>query len=111
MALCPDECTIPDHLASSVFRIFQESLTNVARHAGATRVAIRLSQTARLLTLEVSDDGVGIPPDRLEGTASLGLVGMRERALACGGEFTITGRPALGTTVLLRIPLGRGAAR
>src|ERR1044071_3667779 len=97
MALCPDECAIPEHLASSVFRIFQESLTNVARHAGARHVAIKLTQTLRWITLEVSDDGVGIPPERLEGTESLGLVGMRERALACGGEIRITGQPGLGT--------------
>ena len=106
--LCPDDCGIPDHLASSVFRIFQESLTNVARHARARRVTIRLSQTPKRLTLAVSDDGIGIPPERLEGTASLGLVGMRERALACGGELSITGRPNLGTTVLLTVPLARG---
>ena len=111
MHLCPDECKIPEHLASSVFRIFQESLTNVARHAGAKGVTIRLRQSAELLTLEVSDDGVGIPPDRLEGTASLGLVGIRERALACGGEVSITAQPNLGTTVLLKVPLGAGVAR
>jgi PAS domain S-box-containing protein len=105
MELCPDECTIPDDLGSSVFRILQESLTNVARHAQAKRVTIRLAQSAERLTLEVSDDGIGIPPERLEGTASLGLVGMRERALACGGEFSITGRPNHGTTVLLTVPL------
>jgi signal transduction histidine kinase len=64
-----------------------------------------------LLTLEVADDGIGIPPERLQGTASLGLVGMRERALACGGEFSITGQPNLGTTVLLTVPLAEVAAR
>lgn len=111
MDLCADECTIPDDLGSSVFRIFQESLTNVARHARAKRVTIRLIQTADRVTLEVSDDGIGIPPERLEGTASLGLVGMRERALACGGELSITGQPNQGTTVLLTVPLSAGVAR
>jgi signal transduction histidine kinase len=111
MHLCPDDCSVPDHLSSSVFRIFQESLTNVARHAGAKRVTIRLTQTRRWITLEVSDDGVGIPPERLEGTTSLGLVGMRERALACRGEIRITGHPGLGTTVLLKVPLRRRVAR
>jgi signal transduction histidine kinase len=74
----------------------------VARHARASRVLIRLALTREDLTLEVLDDGIGIPPDRMDGTASLGLVGMRERALACGGELCISGRPALGTRVLRR---------
>lgn len=96
---------IPEHMASSAFRILQESLTNVARHARASRVVIRLAVTQQELTLEITDDGIGIAPQRLDGTTSLGLVGMRERALACGGELCISGRPTLGTTVLLRIPL------
>src|SRR6185503_16601267 len=100
---------IPEHMASSAFRILQESLTNVARHARASRVVIRLTVTDDVLTLEIADDGVGIESLRLDGTASLGLVGMRERALACGGELCITGRPMMGTTVALRIPLGPGA--
>lgn len=105
MELCPDGPPIPDHLGSSAFRILQESLTNVARHSGATRVTIRLVQTPELLTLEVADNGVGIPPDRIAGTASLGLVGMRERAVACRGELRITGVPNAGTTVRLTVPL------
>ena len=104
MELSPDDACIPDELGSPVFRILQESLTNVARHAKASEVAIRLVQADDLLTLEVSDDGIGIPPERLQGTTSLGLVGMRERALVCGGAFSITARPGGGTTVLLTVP-------
>ncbi|HEX7025259.1 MAG TPA: histidine kinase [Gemmatimonadales bacterium] len=111
MEVSADCAPIPDELGSSAFRILQESLTNVARHAQATRVSIRLIQTTEQLTLEVTDDGIGMLPDRLEGTASLGLIGMRERALACGGEFTITGQPDIGTTVLLRVPLTPGVAQ
>jgi signal transduction histidine kinase len=102
--------SIPDLVASSAFRILQESLTNVARHARASRVVIRLTVTPHQLTLEITDDGVGIAPQRLEGTASLGLVGMRERALGCGGELRVSGRPTLGTTVSLTIPLAVGIA-
>ena len=102
---------IPDDLGSSAFRIVQESLTNVARHAKATRVTIRLAQTETVMTLEVSDNGVGCAAACLDGTKSLGLVGMRERALACGGEFSITGKPGHGTTVLMRVPVGAGMAR
>jgi signal transduction histidine kinase len=102
---------IPDDLGSSAFRIVQESLTNVARHAKATHVTIRVGQTDTLLTLEVSDNGVGCAAACLDGTKSLGLVGMRERALACGGEFSISGKPGRGTTVSLRVPVGAGVAR
>jgi signal transduction histidine kinase len=111
MDVSADGAAIPDDLGSSAFRILQESLTNVARHAKATRVTIRLSQTAALLTLQISDDGVGCTPACFEGTRSLGLIGMRERALACGGELSISGAPGRGTTVLLRVPLNSGAAR
>jgi signal transduction histidine kinase len=58
-----------------------------------------------MLTLEITDDGIGIDSRRLDGTTSLGLVGMRERALACGGELCITGKPLMGTSVQVRIPL------
>jgi signal transduction histidine kinase len=102
--------TIPEHMASSSFRILQESLTNVARHARASRVAIRLAVVEGELTLEITDDGIGIAPQRMDGTASLGLVGMRERALAAGGELCISGRPTLGTTVLLKVPLHHPSA-
>src|SRR2546423_3218944 len=103
--VCADGAIIPHDLGSSAFRILQESLTNVARHAKATRVTICLEQTSTQLTLEISDNGVGAPSKCLDGTKSLGVVGMRERALACGGQFTITGRPGKGTTVRLVVPL------
>ena len=102
---------IPDDLSSSAFRIVQESLTNVARHAKATHVTIRLAQTETVMTLEVSDNGVGCAAACLDGTKSLGLVGMRERALACGGELTVKGTPGRGTTVLMRVPVGGGVAQ
>ena len=105
MEICCGGQQIPDDLASSAFRVLQESLTNVARHAKAGRVSIRLNQSPGWLTLQVADDGVGLPPERLQGTASLGLVGMRERALAGGGELEISGEPGRGTTVLFRVPL------
>jgi signal transduction histidine kinase len=60
-----------------------------------------------LLTLEITDNGVGASPVCLDGTKSLGVVGMRERALACGGKFSIIGNPDRGTTVLLRVPLAK----
>jgi len=111
MEVSVDGAEIPDDLGSSAFRILQESLTNIIRHANASRVAIRLSQTPTLLTLEITDNGIGCTAACFEGTRSLGLVGMRERALACGGECTISGVPGRGTTVSLRVPLGAGVAK
>jgi signal transduction histidine kinase len=110
MELCVDGSPIPEALGSSVFRILQESLTNIARYAGATHVTIRLEQTPSLLTLDVSDDGVGFDPARLETRGSLGLLGMRERALACGGTFAISSEPGHGTTVSLRVPRAAATA-
>ena len=103
--IATDGQPLPDDLGSSAFRILQESLTNVARHAQATYVTIRLTRTPDLLVLEVTDNGIGARTECLGGTKSLGVVGMRERALACGGEFTISGHPDRGTTVQLRVPL------
>jgi PAS domain S-box-containing protein len=105
MNIAVDGCTIPDQLGTSAFRILQESLTNVARHSMATEVDVRLTQTPTEFTLEIADNGVGFPQRRLGGTSSLGVLGMRERALACGGDFSITCHPDVGTTVLLRVPL------
>jgi signal transduction histidine kinase len=89
--------------ATALFRIFQETLTNVARHANATQVNIRLVQNGDL-SLEVRDDGKGIPEKQLSAGQSLGILGMRERALLLGGELTISGGPGEGTIVKVRIP-------
>jgi len=94
----------PGH-ATALFRIFQETLTNIARHAGATHVKIGLSHESGYVSLEVRDNGRGIGEDQLSGFGSLGILGMRERALLLGGEFTIAGDPGSGTIVRVRIPL------
>ena len=109
MEVSCDNAPIPDELGSSAFRILQESLTNVARHAKASKVTIRLEQTESQLTLEISDNGIGAPAKPLDGTKSLGVIGMRERAVACGGEFSILGIANRGTIVSLRVPLYGGA--
>jgi signal transduction histidine kinase len=91
--------------ATAVFRIFQEAMTNVARHAGATRVDIRLQLDAGRLLLSVADNGVGLSPAALHGPQALGLLGMRERALLLGGEVEIGGSNGGGTRVSLSVPL------
>ncbi|HZO18163.1 MAG TPA: ATP-binding protein [Gemmatimonadaceae bacterium] len=95
----------PDSVASSVFRMLQEALTNVARHAGARHLTVALRQNATFLSLEVSDDGRGITVGEVSGPRSLGLIGLRERARACGGTLEIRGLPGQGTTVSLHLPL------
>jgi len=96
---------LEDSCATTAFRILQETLTNVARHAQATRVHIALRVSAELLTLEVRDNGRGISKSEIASPRSLGLLGSRERAKACGGELAINGINGQGTTVSLKVPL------
>lgn len=91
--------------ATGAFRILQEVLTNVARHAQATRVSIRLARCAGDLVLEVRDNGRGITPEQLADATSLGLLGMRERASQLGGRIAFAGEPGRGTTVTITVPL------
>jgi PAS domain S-box-containing protein len=90
--------------ATGIFRTFQEALTNVARHAGATRVAVSLETQADYLVLRISDNGRGIAPAEAEGITSFGLMGMRERARLMSGELEIVGTAGEGTTVQLKVP-------
>jgi signal transduction histidine kinase len=93
--------------ATTVFRIFQEALANIARHSGATEVIVRLSSDQEMLVLEVTDNGRGITEGQLFGKESFGLMGMRERAVALGGSIKIQGESGKGTTVTLRVPMRR----
>jgi signal transduction histidine kinase len=99
-----DDDHIPRAIATAVFRVFQEALTNVIRHAGATHVDVRIEEASTGLIMTVSDDGEGIAPDKLENPRSLGLLGMRERARRLGGTVTIERRKPHGTTVTLELP-------
>jgi PAS domain S-box-containing protein len=90
-------------LSTAVFRIFQEILTNVARHSHASRVSIRMTEEKGNMVLTVSDNGRGITEG--ERRESLGLLGMRERAVMLGGDVTISGVAGKGTTVLMKIPV------
>ena len=92
--------------ATAVFRILQEILTNVLRHARASNLYVKLGRSDNCFELEVKDDGVGITESQRNNNGSLGLLGMKERALLVGGEVRITGEEGKGTTVLVRVPIG-----
>ncbi len=91
--------------STAVFRVFQEALTNVARHARASRVTISLKKAAGKLELRVGDDGIGIPEEALSASDSLGLMGMRERLLPLGGELRISRGSEKGTKLFVSVPL------
>ncbi|MGA2762056.1 MAG: PAS domain-containing sensor histidine kinase [Spirochaetia bacterium] len=91
--------------AAAIFRIFQETLTNVARHAQATKVAISLRKTGGRLHMRVADNGVGIDESQVVAASSYGIMGIRERAQAMGGQVSIRGVRGRGTTLELDIPL------
>jgi PAS domain S-box-containing protein len=96
--------TLDKEQSTAIFRILQETLTNVARHANATRVNITLRKKAGNLILEVRDNGRGITESEISNPRSLGLLGMRERALLLGGDVEISGTPGKGTAVTVQIP-------
>ncbi len=88
----------------ALYRIFQEALTNVARHAKATSVDVALRKESNGCALEIKDNGIGMAADAEEKAYSFGVIGMRERALMFGGSLEIRGIEGKGTTVLVRIP-------
>ena len=98
-----DETALPPGSGIHVYRIVQESLNNVARHAGAAAVRVRVVQDGRGVSIEVADDGAGFDPARAPATR-LGLLGMRERVELLGGRFAIESGPGRGTTVRAWIP-------
>jgi len=100
-----EDLVLDADLSTAIFRIFQEALTNVARHAEAKMVRASLTHRNGKVLLAVQDDGKGIRDSDLAASkGSLGLLGMKERAQACGGELQIWGEPGKGTTVAVAIP-------
>ena len=100
-----EEVALDRQSATAVFRILQESLTNVLRHAKATAVMLELDVGAGNLVLEIRDNGRGITEAEMTDPRSLGILGMRERASAVGGTVNITGANGEGTRVTVRMPL------
>jgi signal transduction histidine kinase len=103
-----DTIDLPPAVSIGLFRICQESLTNVARHAGATKVCIAFQQIAGNLTLAIQDDGKGLDTRQRNQTGrprTLGLIGMNERALMMGGQLNIVSSPGQGLTLNITIPI------
>ena len=96
---------LSEDLATATFRILQESLTNVTRHARAGMVEIRIDRDADALHMNVRDDGVGFDPQQNSEHKTYGLMGIRERAIMLGGEVHIVSSPGGGTTLTVRLPL------
>jgi signal transduction histidine kinase len=99
---------LPAAVETAVFRIFQESLANAARHARAPRVDVSVTRRDGWVTLDVRDDGVGFEPRVARRRGGLGLTSMVERARLLGGTCTIDSQPSHGSRVLARLPLGGG---
>lgn len=100
-----DELRLDDSASTAIFRIVQEALTNIARHADATSVTMNLFRSNSELLITIRDDGRGIRPEDMEKAESLGLIGMRERVWAMNGEISITADEAPGTRIDIVIPV------
>jgi signal transduction histidine kinase len=96
---------LPSEVSAALFRMAQELLTNVMRHAAASRVQIQLYQDGATVTLEVTDNGKGITSERMSRPDSFGLRGMRERASLLGGHFDIAGTSGVGTRAWVSLPV------
>ena len=109
--IVPSCAGLGEPYASTLFRVMQESLTNVARHSRASHVAVRLLMEGEYAVLTVSDNGVGIKSDPRAKPGSFGLRGIRERVLLLGGTLSIAGDQSAGTTVSVRLPMPAAVAR
>ncbi len=105
-----NEIVLDQDRSTALFRIFQEALTNVARHANATKVKANMEEGRRKIVLKIRDNGNGIEKRQLYNPKAFGLIGMRERARLLGGSLKISSVSGRGTTVTLSIPRKKGAA-
>jgi PAS domain S-box-containing protein len=105
VSISRSELNFNNLLENTVFRIVQESLTNVARHSGATRSKVGLSMDSNSIYLTIEDNGRGITPEEIDNAKSLGLVGIKERAYSVNGKLTINGQKDKGTILKIIIPI------
>jgi len=103
-----EELILNDEKSTAIFRIFQEALTNIMRHSKAKLISVSIQKKKDVLLLKIKDDGVGVAEKQLKDFKSLGIIGMKERALILGGEVAIEGTIGKGTEVIVEIPLKNG---
>lgn len=96
---------LPDETETHLFRIAQEALTNIARHAGAHHVEVRLEPKGSQIVLCISDDGRGLPAAAQPGARGLGLIGIRARARSAGGDLEVRSKPGAGVLIEVRVPM------
>jgi signal transduction histidine kinase len=94
-------------ISTNIFRVYQEVLTNVARHANATSIETTVEESHGWITLTIKDNGIGFDSEDAKHKKSLGLLGMRERALMFHGELTVETGNNRGTIISLRMPVGK----
>ena len=100
---------LPEEYATAIFHIYREALSNVARHAAANKVAIEVSIMPDVVTMEIRDDGIGIAAEQARNSQLGGLAEICKRADSYNGLCRISGAPNRGTTLSVRLPLGRAA--
>jgi signal transduction histidine kinase len=100
---------LPPGVPLVAYRTAQEALTNISKHAQATRVSVDLSASRGVLSLEITDNGRGLRPEDLAKARSFGIRGLHERADTVGGWIELSSTPGHGTTMLLSVPIGRGS--
>lgn len=103
--LCQDPPNLSPERATALFRILQEVLTNITRHAKAKKVRVEMAKADGAILLTIADDGIGITEEQIQNPKSLGLLGVRERAVILGGSVVVTGEQGGGTTVKVRMPI------
>lgn len=108
LAIASAELDLPDPLTTTVYRLLQESLTNIAKHAKASSVEITLALTEGTIAMSVRDDGVGFSPQDPRKPNSYGLIGLRERVYLLGGKIHIDSAPGQGTAIDINLPVTGG---
>ena len=103
--LDPEITVLDENLSTTVFRIFQEVLTNITRHANASKVFVNFKQDSAILVLKIEDNGKGITESQIKDPKSFGIIGIQERLFPWKGKLEIIGTPQKGTSVTVTIPL------